>query len=390
MKKYILNIREFNSNVGGTIAMHRLCDLLNKNGAEAYLWVDKNNTISTKDNFNTPTIYSKNLSDFIIIYEGMISGNPLNAPYVVRWFLHQPGFFTKKSIYGENEKYFFYQAIFQDKNFKLPSDHKLHVKYMQEVVIIYKQTNFKKRTGSCYMIRKGKGRELIHDINNSVCIDGLGHTQISKIFNEKKYFYSYDLNSAYTRFAAISGCIPIIVPKKNLSAKEWQPVEGLRYGVAYGQSDNEIKYAIKTRDKVIPYFLELEKQTKIEVKNFIEKTQEFFKNNSKSVETIKLEEPPYIQKLKSTKNKIVFFGATEILECHKTMIRKNSIIADFICDNDTKKHGSLFNGFKVYSPDELFKQEAQFSVLILSSFMDEITEQLQEYKSVRDIFSIFH
>ena len=42
------------------------------------------------------------LSDLIVIYPEIVFGNPLGAKNVVRWFLHNPGFFSGKIYYGQN------------------------------------------------------------------------------------------------------------------------------------------------------------------------------------------------------------------------------------------------------------------------------------------------
>ncbi|WP_462160467.1 hypothetical protein [Pseudoalteromonas maricaloris] len=235
-KKYIVFAPSYDENVGGSISMHRLCHLLNTQGEEAYLWHDgKSKLIKNKD-FITPDICTKQLDDFIVVYMDVVSGNPIQCPNVVRWYLNKPGFFTENIRYGEQELYFYFQEIFNHSMYR--ANHRLYVVYF--MTSLYRNKNKLNREGSCYMLRKGRGRKLVHDVSESVKIDGKSHYEIAEIFNDKKYFYCYDLYSAYSSFAALCGCIPIVIPEDGISEQDWQPVEKLRYGIAYGDSEDQI------------------------------------------------------------------------------------------------------------------------------------------------------
>lgn len=386
MKKYIIYTPGFNSTNGGSIAMHRLCDLLNENGYEAYIWRGAlEEDLKVYEKFNTPIINTDELDDFIAIYTEIISGNPLNARHVVRWFLNKPGFFTNKINYGKNELYLYHQIVFNDVDINPNIDNKLYVAYFNKEV--WKQTNFNKRSGSCYILRKGEDREISHNIATSIKIDGLNHEEMEKIFNRTKYFYSYDLQTAYTMFAAMCGCIPIVMPKEGVSSIQWQPREELRYGIAYGNSKEEIAYSINTRDRIIPYLDKLKDETNNDVKLFIKRSQSFFKNNYKSRETIENERLKYIKALKSTKNKLLLFGTGSGLTLIIDLLHNNDITPDYICDNDKNKIGAEIYGHKVYKPDEILNSDNKFVVLITSMFVQEITQQINEYDNVIDIYS---
>lgn len=47
--------------------------------------------------------------------------------------------------------------------------------------------------------------------------------------------------TAYTWFAIMCGCIPIVVPEKHISKYDWHPENKFRLGIAYGF--DEIKSA---------------------------------------------------------------------------------------------------------------------------------------------------
>lgn len=140
---------------------------------------------------------------------------------------------------------------------------------------IYKQTNFGERSENCYILRKGKGRKIIHELENSILIDGLSHREIADIFNKVEYCISYDLYTTYSQYAVMCGCKSIVVPENGLSKEEWYTGEESRYGIAYGFDD--LDYAEKTKDKLISYLKQQEKESEDNVKKFIKKCKNFFK-----------------------------------------------------------------------------------------------------------------
>ena len=72
-----------------------------------------------------------------------------------------------------------------------------------------------------------------------------------KIFNKYKYFYCYDGFSFLSCIATLCGCISIIVPFSNFKSISEFSYEGyFRNGIAYGNSPEQIEYAIKTKDKL--------------------------------------------------------------------------------------------------------------------------------------------
>jgi hypothetical protein len=53
----------------------------------------------------------------------------------------------------------------------------------------------------------------------------------------------------YSMYAALCGCISIVVPRPGMSREEWNSDEQDCYGVAYGEED--IPRALATRDALI-------------------------------------------------------------------------------------------------------------------------------------------
>ena len=139
--KYLIMAESYDENVGGCVVLHKLCDELNKLGCQAYLvpayrtyFFDRKNIIRPvlrfakellrrslpfriNPSWNTPVYQSegdvKSWDDVVAIYPETISGNPLKATKVVRWFLHHPGFHESEYYYGTNELYFKYHSGIQ-------------------------------------------------------------------------------------------------------------------------------------------------------------------------------------------------------------------------------------------------------------------------------------
>jgi len=290
----------FDEYVGGSIVLHKLCDVLNDIGENAYIvenvfLPDFHATFQEiflgmavytyrklfrqyKANkaFNTPILKDKTVTkNDIVIYPENISGNPLKGYNVVRWFLHKPGFHFKNVRYGDNELYFFYQQAFNDLSINTDLDNLLRVVWVNDC---YKQTNFGNRTGICYTVRKGDKKMLKVKTNNYISIDGLQHCEIAAIFNKCKYFVSYDPYTMLSRYAAICGCIPIVVRDSRVSKVEWRKEEKYRLGIAYGFDD--IEYAINTRGDLLLSIKQEQEEMYEQVKKFVVKTKNYFINKA--------------------------------------------------------------------------------------------------------------
>jgi len=299
--KFIIVTLEYNDDCGGCVVLHQLCDKLNQLGHHAFIWpllkpvFNITNPLKTlylflkyfyrlfQQGFNvnknlvTPFASYSDLKDAIVIYPEIVVGNPLNANKVVRWLLHKPGFNTNGKInFGDKDLFFYYDKAFDDPRFNHNGEN--HLCIISDRAEIYKQINNNKRNGSCYILRKGFNRELIHDTSISLLIDNLSHQEIAKIFNETEYCISYDMYTMYTTYAALCGCIPIVVPEKGISKEQWNPSIENHYGIAYGFDD--IDYAKQTHSLLLNAFEEKVQTSNLSVSHFIEKCAIYFENIS--------------------------------------------------------------------------------------------------------------
>ena len=286
---FIIYAPPYKDDSGGIIVLHKLCHLLNEMGHQAYLWPNqlgvrpnlrkkiknylKRPSFITHPDYRTPIADKSVLTEkSIVVYSEVDYGNPLGAKNVIRWLLHKPGFHTGVTNFGKEELFFYFSEYFIDPAFNIDSANKMFVLSLNPA---YTVGGSEERSGSCYLMRKGKGRTLIHDLSDSVQIDGLNHQETADIFRKSKYFYSYDEVTLYSQYAAMCGCISVVIPenygsradyvKKNPTAKN---------GIAYGLDD--IDHAIKTQNKVAEYFGDLERESRESVARFAAVAQRHF------------------------------------------------------------------------------------------------------------------
>lgn len=289
--KYLIMANSYDPNVGGYVVLHRLCHELNRLGCVARMVPAFNNHVfnksdmvvpflrfakerlrrikayKTNPDFLTPVWSEKefraSVDDWVVVYPETISGNPLGARQVVRWFLHHPGFHRSDFYYGLNELYFKYHpGIVVPKDLRAnTSPNGLHV--IHYPLDLYNMVGCSaKRSGSAYAIRKGVGKKIVHDLKNSVLIDGKSHEEISNIFKSIDVFYSYDPYTAYSTFAALCGCDSVVVPDDGVSVDEWYPEKNFRLGIAYG-----VDRVIEARDERAALLLRVEKELASNSKN---------------------------------------------------------------------------------------------------------------------------
>ncbi len=295
----------YDEDIGGVIVLHRLCHLLNELGFESYLspyfesfevnrlnlrtvvapllrsiakpFVRKFQVHST---FNTPIIRNisrRDLDQYIVVYPEVVSGNPLGASNVVRWFLHRPGFLTKKVCYGSGELYYDFRNF--SEGFSLPSSRlsELALTINHFPLEYYNQEGALSqpdRKGTAYCLRKGKHKKIVHDLRESILIDGKSHEEIAEIFKRVAMFISYDCYTAYSQFACLCGADSVIVPDDNLTIDQWHPKIEDRYGTAYGFE--EIEFARETRSLLLADILKHTNQSKERVNDFAEESQAYF------------------------------------------------------------------------------------------------------------------
>jgi len=263
--EFVVFAPPYDPNVGGYIALHYLCHLLNEVGYRAHLVpffnsaeispIDADSLVTKlldqraeiqKSNYtinaawNTP-IYRRpwrgiaKRDDLVVVYPEVVFGNPLRAKNVARWLLHDPGFHNKQVYFVPGEVHFRYLEMHRP--VPVPwieiAEQLLTVTYVPWEHY-QPPPEGSPRKGTAYLLRKGKGKPLVHDLTDSIQVDGMSHAHIGEICRQVQTFISYDSRTFYSVLAAMAGTDSVVIPDENLSETEWQPDESLRAGIAYG------------------------------------------------------------------------------------------------------------------------------------------------------------
>ncbi len=304
MKKFLILTQSYSENDGGYIVLHKLCDQINKLGGEAYLapYIDSHEfsvhnfvipllkfakeryrrilPFKVNPAFATPVFRKissiKNWDDWIVVYPEVVFGNPLRARNIVRWFLHNPGHITKKIYYGKNELYFrFHSGI---KPYEMTASHmsSSELRIVHYPLEFYNEVDTAtERHGTAYCIRKGRGKTIVHDLKDSILIDGKSHAEIASIFKRVKQFISYDPYTAYSSFAVLCGCESIVIPDCGITEVEWLPAQWDRNGIAYGFDNLEKSRA--TRLELIERIKKELQDNSNNTKKFMQEVNDYFR-----------------------------------------------------------------------------------------------------------------
>jgi len=224
----------------------------------------------------------------IVLYCEFHREDPLNCKHVVRYICNSNDneLFVRSNWKNTDLIYFFEKPTNKTyKQFCFPFYNNLFYNF-----------NKKERTNTCYIIRKGfqfhKNINFIHPYdsirieNHIETFGGINNIEIAKIFNECKYFYCYDPNCAYAIFAVACGCITILYPFKDISKEEYfksgiyyRNNKVYNYGIAYGNSEEEIKFATDTLAEGEFAYRELFESYKDTVYDFLKDLEIYFKEN---------------------------------------------------------------------------------------------------------------
>lgn len=214
----------------------------------------------------------------IVLYPEIVYGNPLKAKNVVRWLLYFNRYPNEKHAYNEKDLFISYREIFNDCTLN-PTQRMVKINYFDKN--LYKQTNFSKRIGNCYFIRKGRNRKDLPLNFDGPILDDLPEKEKIKILNECEFCFSYDTQTFYSSIASICGCKSIIVPEPGKNKEDYRGSDDMPpYGVAYGTNKEELDWATKTRGQLINR-LDYEKSNMKNAQLFIDYVTDYFKGRQK-------------------------------------------------------------------------------------------------------------
>jgi hypothetical protein len=277
MDKFVIYTYDYSPGVGGIKVMHKLCDMLNSNGFEAYLMpINMQADFYTCSDYNTPLITQEvfdNLDQAVVIYPEGIQGNPLNAKNVVRWIL---GPFDQQAAetYSKSDLVYWYMDYYYN-DYLGQKDNQLFISEFHSEMF----TNARyERSGSCYTIRKSKSITNAHP-EDSIFIpfNAAGNLiELAELFNRTERFYCYDNYTFLYTQAAMCGCISVVIPDGNTTKEEWLNGSRLhKYGIAYGEDD--IPRALATLPLMFKEIDQIKLEMNEQVIKFTEHCQNYYK-----------------------------------------------------------------------------------------------------------------
>jgi hypothetical protein len=277
----------FNWNEGGTLVLFYLCKFINDLNhpifySKLYLPYEQQKIYPFSNIYYVSDEHEID-DNTIVIYPEDVRDNPLLCKNVIRWLLQS----TIKLIFSWKDTDLVYIWDRCQTEFKNKIEKVLVIPYFNP---IFKKKNNNERTKTCYLIKKGY---YLHDTLNffhptdSILINSWDSLEYkSDIFNQCKYFYCYDPLCMYSIYAVICGCITILYPTKNKTKEEYFKEGYLErnnkiynYGIAYGNSEEEIKFATDTLAEAESMHKELFESYKDSVYDLLKDLEIYFKEN---------------------------------------------------------------------------------------------------------------
>lgn len=285
MKKFIISTHSFDFGIGGLKVLHKLCDLINQCGREAFIApcedfgrrdLSSNSVFYLYKNYNTPIIdVSKlNKNEYITIYPESWYGNHTEAKNIVRWILG-PYDINRVKTWNNTDLWFWYIPLYQQNKYN-PYGINKNLDNILYVAEFHRDIFYDKKypkTKTCWALRKAKQPELLSHPNDSIFIPY--HQQnTQEIFNICKQFYCYDTYTFWPIQALMCGCEAIVIPDKKLSTPDFMNGSELNQYIAYGIDD--IDRARSLRQQLMPSINNIENKTLNYVKKFIETSENYF------------------------------------------------------------------------------------------------------------------
>ena len=287
----VYTVSSFNFKCGGLVVQYELCRVLENLGINVKISAPEKiqNSIFCKYYNN-----DFDLNNTVVIYGETIEGNPLKAPYVVRWILAPLGIICNPNnkTWGSNDLVYYFNS-----DNKFYNNDTLFGTVYKSLTTIYinpliNNCNDPLRKGYCHTFRKTqfhKKLKYAHHPNSQEIKREHKVIQCINIFNKRKFFISYDPLTFLNIIAAMCGCISVVIKIDGLTEIEWLKTTTAYpylkannlnkiYGIAYGLS--EVEWAKNT--------LPLVKQQWIDICEFMKQNTVIpFLNDIKNLDNIK-------------------------------------------------------------------------------------------------------
>lgn len=276
---YYIVCENYTPKVAGIRALYYLCNALNQLGCEAYII----GATEEVDHLRAPRLKELDILRHlkaglapIVIYPEVISGNPLNMPFVVRWLLNKAGHLGGDAEFVESDLVYAYTADYIPEGESLPL---LTLPVVNHTIFHNEDNPYdSKREGCCFYAYKylKNGGQLTHHVEGAVslCQDvDLTPNEIADILRRSEILYCYE-PSAIIREASLCGCPVVIIPSKYLDENLTYLIAG--EGIASSTEPEAIQYAKDTVHQAEDNNIEFHGHCWHHLRTFIEVTQDTF------------------------------------------------------------------------------------------------------------------
>ena len=210
-----------------------------------------------------------NLANTVSIFPQITYGNPFNTIHNARWVLHD---YSQEQwdTFDVND------SIFNFGTFEVPpGTTQLPLTVFDYNFDKFYNTHNPNRKGFGHIIHKNTpdwGLDFLKNLGSTEIPHHNGKQEINYLldeFNKYEYVLTFDDKSYYTTAAALCGAKSVILnPNKDITPVEYRVKNPIQmFGVAYGFGD--IRWANDTIDMVENHLIELEKNDKETVKEFV-------------------------------------------------------------------------------------------------------------------------
>jgi O-antigen biosynthesis protein len=251
---YYIFSPQYSAKSAGGRALHHLCHALNEMGQEAYIIGCETECLTLRTpllSVNDVLRHQQTTMAPIMVYPEVVSGNPLNMPFVVRWLLNQAGHLGGGD-FAEEDMIFSFSASYIDEH---SSAQLLNIPVINNAVFNNENNAFDEyRQGACFYAHKylAKGYKLTEHAEQatSLCQDiALTPQDIADILRRSEVLYCYE-PSAIIGEAVLCGCPVIIIDSPFLTENLSEKIVGK--GLAYS-SDNNALVVAKSTIKEVTY-----------------------------------------------------------------------------------------------------------------------------------------
>lgn len=248
----------YDKNLGSSVILHNIAKFLSELG-DIVVTTSKSPFENIR-HLSNDLLKTMEKKDWIVILTETVD-NVENFPNVVRWILYNPGgFLGYKGFFHPNE-----YIVQYGKSFTINTKFE-NCQEMTNLVFdldYWVNLNMERENTNLILFKKGGHflyKESINLTGRILDDEEINDEVLLEAFNKHEKFITYDNETFHSIQAAVCGAISIVIPNGRLTEQEWRVSNPIRkWGIAYGYTPEQIKFAIETKHLLID---EIKKQIK--------------------------------------------------------------------------------------------------------------------------------